>query len=515
MVISAKHSFYFQSANQVADSVDVPSAETTLHHDHVYSVNSGITLNTSEVHLSTAVERVLNSILPMALDNVGQEYESSHTHPLDDTIFGGTLEKIDEHNQVSQVCFGYHLCGGLQENFVVPAPGVDIAKQYRFTMKPATQVAVDYLGNVIKTFPFNIKAFTQTELGYLSKSTRRNALSLSRHVTSTTSGQGQKVVYKMSQSVKETSAVTSTTTLLSKSELSGQETKSDTSVSSDGDYLEDETKSVSVVPDLVSEDDLEDISVDSQNSPVFGIQAPHSFSMEYPGDELVAFTSQGLVEVDKSGSSQSAAECSEDLISDPDNILGQCDDMDVTKTFEDENTVGSTNLPKDAGDILFPVDNSDSTKTFPEDESLVDLDKMVVRSDDHDATINKDSSNLDLGKTSNKRTYSDSQHCKFKKRFKGITGNEFTCDQSGDGNGADSENNVVENQSQSPDESDSQEVISLVKRHFIIQDLGVAEMMAEGDSKIHIHVHAKEHYKELIQRLIVHIGENKGWEVYF
>ena len=79
---------------------------------------------------------------------------------------------------------------------------------------------------------------------------------------------------------------------------------------------------MSVVPDSVLADDLDDISVDSQNSPVFGIQAPHSFSREYPGDESVAFMSQHLVEVDKLGSSQSAAWCSEELISDPDNLLG-------------------------------------------------------------------------------------------------------------------------------------------------------------------------------------------------
>ena len=152
-------------------------------------------------------------------------------------------------------------------------------------------------------------------------------------------------------------------------------------------FIGQKTKSVSVVPDSVSEDDLDDISVDSQNSPVFRVQAPHSFSTEYPGDESVAFTSQGLVEVDKLGSSQSAAECSEELISDPDNLLGRCDDMDVTKTFVDENTVGSTNLPKDAGNILFLVDNSDSTKTFSEDDSLMDLDKMLVRSDDHESKM--------------------------------------------------------------------------------------------------------------------------------
>ena len=352
MATVAKHSFYFQIANQVPDSVDVPSGETTLHHDHVYSVTSRITSNTSEVHLSTTVERVLDSVLPTALDNMVQEYESSHTHPLDETMFGGTLEKIDQHNQVSQVCFGSHSYGDCQENFVVPAPGIDFGNQYRFSMKPATQVAVDYLGNVIKNFPFNMKAFTCTELGHLLKSTRRNALSLSRCVTSTTSGQGQQVIYKMSQLVEETSAVTSTTTLLAKNDVSDQETKSDTSESSNGDYLEDETKSVSVVLGSLSEDDIDGISVDSQNLPVFGVQAPHSFSTEYPGDESVAFTSQGLVEVDKLGSSQSVGEWSEELISDPDNLLERCDDMDVTKTFDDEKFFGSTNLPKDTGTVL-------------------------------------------------------------------------------------------------------------------------------------------------------------------
>ena len=64
--------------------------------------------------------------------------------------------------------------------------------------------------------------------------------------------------------------------------------------------------------------------------------------------------------------------------------------MDVTKTFDDENTVGSTNLPKDAGNVLFPVDNSGSIKTFPKDDGLMDLDKMLVRSDDHDVTIKQE-----------------------------------------------------------------------------------------------------------------------------
>ena len=509
MVICANHSIYFQSTNQVPNSVDVPSGETTVHHDHVYSVTSRITSNTSEVHLSTTVERMLDAVMPTVLDNVVQEYESSHTHPLYDTIFGGTLDKIDQHNQVSQVCYGSHSYGDLQDNFLVPAPGEDFANQYRFTMKPATQVALNYLGNVIKDFPFNMKAFTHTEMSHLSKSTRRNALNLSHHVISTTSGQGQQVIYKMSQSVEETSAVTSTTTMLPKSDMSGQETKSDTSDSSNGDYLEDETKT-----DSVSEDDIDDISVDLQDSPVFGVKAPNSMSTEYPGDESVAFTAKGLMEVDHLGSSQAAGEWSDELFSDPDHLLERCDDMDVTKACDDENTVGTTNLPKDPGNVLFLVDNSDS-QTFPEDDSPMDLDKTLVRSDDHDATIKQDSADVDLSKTAKKRTYSDAQHCPFKKRFKGITGNEFTCHVSGDGNGTISDTNFVEKQSQSADESTEQPVISLVKRHFIVQDLGVVEMMAEGDSKIHVHVHAKDDIKQLIQRLIVDIGENKGWEVHF
>ena len=328
------------------------------------------------------------------------------------------MDKIDQHNQVSQVCYGSHSYGDLQDNFVVPAPGVDFANLYIFTMKPATQVALNYLGNVIKDFPFNMKVFTRMELGHLSKSIRRNALSLSHRVTSTTLGQGQQVIYKMSQSIKETSAVTSTTTMLPKSDMSGQETQSETSHSSNGDYLEDEIKSVSVVPDSVSEDDIDDISVNLQHSQVFGVKAPNSMSTEYPGDESVAFTVKGLVEVDHLGSSQTADGWSNELFSDPDHLLERCDDMGVTKACDDDNTVGTTNLPKEPGKVLFLVDNGDSV-TFPEDDSPMDLEKTLVRSDDHDATIEQDSADVDLSKTAKKTTHSDAQHCPFKKRFKG------------------------------------------------------------------------------------------------
>ena len=34
------------------------------------------------------------------------------------------------------------------------------------------------------------------------------------------------------------------------------------------------------------------------------------------------------------------------------NVLERCDDVDVTKTLDDDKSVGSTNLPKDAGNVL-------------------------------------------------------------------------------------------------------------------------------------------------------------------
>ena len=38
---------------------------------------------------------------------------------------------------------------------------------------------------------------------------------------------------------------------------------------------------------------------------------------------------------------------------------------------------------------------SPPTQTFPEDNSLMELDKTLVRSDDHDATIKKDYADVD------------------------------------------------------------------------------------------------------------------------
>ena len=44
--------------------------------------------------------------------------------------------------------------------------------------------------------------------------------------------------------------------------------------------------------------------------------------------------------------------------------------MDVTKTLDDEKSVGSTNLPKDAGNVLEKCDNMDVTKTFDDEKSV-------------------------------------------------------------------------------------------------------------------------------------------------
>ena len=113
---------------------------------------------------------------------------------------------------------------------------------------------------------------------------------------------------------------------------------------------------------------------------------------------------------------------------------------------------------------------------------------------------------------SNKRPLSDPQMCPFKKRFRNQEGKTYTFDNTGD-------DGPVHISDQSGtlfnSDCDSAEIISLFKEHFIVQDLGVAEMTAEGKSKIYFHVHTSSEYKDLIQRLIVKIGENKGWKAHF
>ena len=69
--------------------------------------------------------------------------------------------------------------------------------------------------------------------------------------------------------------------------------------------------------------------------------------------------------------------------------------------------------------------------------------------------------------------------------------------------------------SDSPDNNIADDIITFNKNHFIVQDLGMGEMLAEGKSKVHIHVNTKSEFKWLIQRLIVKVGKNKGWDVLF
>ena len=69
--------------------------------------------------------------------------------------------------------------------------------------------------------------------------------------------------------------------------------------------------------------------------------------------------------------------------------------------------------------------------------------------------------------------------------------------------------------SDSPVNNTADDIITFNKNHFIVQDLGMGEMFAEGKSKVHIHVNTKSEFKRLLQRLIVKVGENKGWDVLF
>ena len=89
----------------------------------------------------------------------------------------------------------------------------------------------------------------------------------------------------------------------------------------------------------------------------------------------------------------------------------------------------------------------------------------------------------------------------------------------GDGhNNVDTRNNSDHSDStwsDSPDNIIVDDIITFNKNHFIVQDLGMGEMFAEGKSKVHIHLNTKSEFKQLLQRLNVKVGENKGWDVLF
>ena len=391
----------------------------------------------------------------------------------------------------------------------------------------------------------------------LAKTTRRCSLSLSQRVTS--SCNTTSIVYKFSESSEETSAVTSTTTasVLDDIHPDGKKCEqctdaygSDTSEMSTGS---DDTKSLSVIPDTEDEGSFVNVN-DAPVSPVFGVKGPSSFSTEYPEDSSNAFLSQGLVEVDKLGSSM--GDCSEDLFSDAD----QCEQvipMETEETHEktETGTFSENTLVENAEDVhSTEMTNLQGTKKrhIVDPTTRLPLKKRLISQE---------------GKQDN-NTYPN--HCPFKTKSNTYTGVKVTnsgesvhdnsltvnvddlkdvvigtasehCDtafdQSSCFEGADDKKmflkksltvNVDDSKDvrkgttskhsdttfdQSSCSESAEDIITFRKKHFIVQDLGVGEMVAEGKSKVHIHVNSKSEFRSLLQRLIVKIGENKGWEV--
>ena len=145
----------------------------------------------------------------------------------------------------------------------MPTPcTVDFQRQYKLSMKPATQVGIDADQNVLTSFPFNMKGMRRSEIMNLAKTTQRSSLSLSHRVTATSNTLS--VVYKFSKPSGESSAVTLTTItagMFDDVHPRGQKCDhcSDGSGSDTSDCVpfDEETKSLSVVPDSIDESDAE------------------------------------------------------------------------------------------------------------------------------------------------------------------------------------------------------------------------------------------------------------------
>ena len=143
--------------------------------------------------------------------------------------------------------------------------------------------------------------------------------------------------------------------------------------------------------------------------------------------------------------------------------------------------------------------NNDDTKKFPKEDSAMQVDKTAVISGPHQSET-KDSTEVMV---SHKRPLPNPQTCPFKKKFRNQEGKTYQFDNTGD------EGPVhISDQSDTSfsSECNSAEIISLFKEHFIVQDLAVAEMMAEGESKIYVHVHTSSEYKNWMQR-----GNCENW----
>ena len=219
------------------------------------------------------------------------------------------------------------------------------------SLKLATQVGIDGHGNIIKSFPFNTKGVRTSAIMRLAKTTCRRSLSLSQRVTS--SCNTTSIIYKYSQTSEETSAVTLTTANLlddvhpdgKKCEQCTDGSSSDTS-DTEMSNGSDDTKSLSIIPDTEDEGSVVNVN-DAPASPVFGVKGPSSFSTEYPEDSSNVFSSQGLVEVDKLGSS-----------------LGDCSQEQRAQV-----------MPMQTEDPQDCANDTSETKTFPEDNSCVDSDQ--------------------------------------------------------------------------------------------------------------------------------------------
>ena len=152
---------------QTSDGIPSVSTETTVAEEQ--------TNFTASISVKASTSRILDAVIPTALQNIVEE--GSHRHPLDKTMFGGSIDCI-ENNQRSQVCTGSFFFGDT-DNFMVPSPVLNFLGQIKLPMKPPTQIGIDHGGNLIRSFPFNMKADSRTELSQLAMSTRRQSLSMS------------------------------------------------------------------------------------------------------------------------------------------------------------------------------------------------------------------------------------------------------------------------------------------------------------------------------------------------
>ena len=117
---------------QTSDAIPSLSTETTVAEEQ--------TNFTATIGVKASISRVLDAVIPTALQNIAEE--GSHQHPLDETMFGGYMDRI-ENNQRLQVCAGSFYFGDT-DNFMVPSPDVNFIGPVKLPMKPPTQIGIDH-----------------------------------------------------------------------------------------------------------------------------------------------------------------------------------------------------------------------------------------------------------------------------------------------------------------------------------------------------------------------------------